>query len=193
MDLDRVEEKSVRLELCSEVSEEREGLEDFSVAYILVPRLELEQGGGEKRKVEIPRIRFVTENPDEGEPRPFGPDRALCWKKIGEWLQSIFVDSHPGIREKRYENRVQAERSYLYGDEDYEPERWQEDEVALKEIRPLYEDVRKGLIERIGRPTREDFGKLYPHNYDDPGLSERARRAVRDLKAVFGSDVLKST
>ncbi|MFW6071031.1 MAG: hypothetical protein ACOC86_01435 [Candidatus Bipolaricaulota bacterium] len=144
-----------------------------------------------EEEANLPEVRFLTREGNTS-PEPYGPDRARTWKKASEWLIDRVITRHPRIEDKRYENRVKAEKKYLHGDQEPDYYRWQDDEESLEEVRPLYESVRKELIEEIGRPRREDFDRLFPHQYDDPGLSERARRAVRDLKAVFGEEILVS-
>ncbi|MBS3824968.1 hypothetical protein KGY58_00290 [Candidatus Bipolaricaulota bacterium] len=156
--------------------------------YLLV----IERGeGGNQKKLELPEVRFLEDkSANAKKPRAYGPDRAKTWKMASEWIQDIVIDNHPTIKEKRYQNRVKAESSHLYNENTPDLYEWQEDEETLKEIRPSYTDVKNALEEHIGKPARSDFAELYPHNYDDPGLSQRARRTVRDLKAVFGTDIL---
>ena len=171
--------------------EEADDLDGTSVIGVLEPRLSLEEGDEEDREIGLPTIRLLAGKDREGDkPNVYGPDRAKTWKLAGEWMQKFVLDRHPAVKERRYQNRVKAESSYLFNREDPDLYEWQEDEEVLREVRPRYIRIKEGLVDRIGRPTRSDFDKLYPHNYDDPGLSERARRTVRDLKAVFGPEIL---
>ncbi|MCF7889891.1 hypothetical protein K9M78_01580 [Candidatus Bipolaricaulota bacterium] len=153
-----------------------------------------EEGEEEGEEIDLPEVRFLG-NPESEDDnlRPHGPDRAKVWKKTGEWVRQFAIETHPTIRERTYDNRLEAEKSYFHGEEEPDYYEWQEDEETLAEIRPRYRQIKQGLINQIGRPTRSDFGSLYPHKYDDPGLSERGRRSVRDLKAVFGQDVVVSS
>ncbi|MFW6048892.1 MAG: hypothetical protein ACOC88_01835 [Candidatus Bipolaricaulota bacterium] len=158
---------------------------------ILIHRKELaEEYGGE---VELPEVRFkgVPDSTDQSI-KPVGKDVARVWKSASEWLQELVVHRDELVKDGLYKNRLKAEEEHFRGEESKETYRWQEDEETLTSLRPAYRSITKGLIERIGKPTRSDFDSLYPHEFDDPGLSERARRAVRDLKAVFGREVLDS-
>lgn len=170
---------------------EGEDLDGKVVEQVLELQLSVREDGEEGREIDLPPVRFVesTETGDDNLD-PYGPDRAEVWKKTGEWIQQLAIKSHPTIKEKTYENRVKAEESYVHGKDQPDYYEWQEDEETLVEIRPKYRGIKQELIDQIGRPTREDFDDLYPHKYDDPGLSEHARRTVRDLKAVFGQDIV---
>lgn len=179
------------IDLRTEKNEEENGfLDGLKVSHVRSFQLLLHDDSGEKnREIDLPGVRFVFS--EEGTaPRPFGPDRAKIWKKASEWVVDLVISNHSKIEERKYQNRVEAEKRYLYGEEEPDYYNWQDDEETLKEIRPTYEDLKQGLVDEVGRPRREDFDELYPHEYDDPGLSERARRTVRDLKAVFGDGVL---
>lgn len=172
--------------------EEQEELEGLSVSKALNPKLIVRKNGDEKKEIQLPAVRILEDSSAHDVSRkPYGPDRAKVWKKANEWIQSVVIDNHPVIQEKRYQNRKKSESAYLHNKEDPDLYEWQEDEETLEEIRPIYSHIREALEEMIGKPRRSDFADLYPHKYDDPGLSERARRIVRDLKAVFGSDILK--
>ncbi|MBS3812814.1 hypothetical protein KGY64_03215 [Candidatus Bipolaricaulota bacterium] len=156
---------------------------------ILIHREELaEEYGGE---VELPEVRFEG---DTGRPgqlmEPIGKDVARAWKSASEWLQELVVHRDEHVKDGLYKNRLKAEEEHFLGEGSEETYRWQEDEETLTSLRPAYRSITEGLIEGIGKPSRSDFDSLYPHEFDDPGLSERARRAVRDLKAVFGREVL---
>lgn len=173
--------------------QEAERLNELKIEKILEIQL-LISGEDEEREgkeIELPEVRFVKDCEGEGDnPEPYGPDRARVWKKTGEWLKEIVIDEHPDISERTYQNRLKAEKSYFYGEDEPDYYEWQEDEETLSRIRKNYVRVKQDLIDRIDHPTRADFDRLYPHKYDDPGLSERGRRTVRDLKAVFGSNVV---
>ncbi|MBS3736613.1 MAG: hypothetical protein V5A87_06955 [Candidatus Bipolaricaulota bacterium] len=187
------ERRVVEIVVRSQDQANEEEFDGLPVVEVLKPRLIVMSKGeeGEEKEIELPDVRLLGEDgEDDGGLRVHGPDRAKTWKKVSEWIQDIVIDNHPVIQEKRHQNRVKAESSYLYGQEDPELYEWQEDEEILEEMRPQYSSLRNQLVEQIGNPTRSDFAELYPHKYDDPGLSEQARRTVRDLKAVFGSDIL---
>jgi len=171
---------------------EMEDVRGRRVKTILLPLIQIGTGTGSE-KIELPEVRLVSsgeDGPSSG--KTYGPDRARAWKKASEWVQEIVIDQDPLVEEKRYQNRVKAEQAYLYRREDPELYQWQDDEENLKKLRTKYSGLKRALVERIGRPTRRDFAELYPHEYEDPGLSERARRAVRDLKAVFGAGTVRS-
>ncbi|MBS3786695.1 hypothetical protein KGY79_00700 [Candidatus Bipolaricaulota bacterium] len=176
----------------SQDPESEEELAGLPVVEVLTARLIVSNGeDGEEREIELPEVRLLgDEGGGDGSSKPHGPDRAKTWKKVSEWIQEIVIDNNPVIQEKRYQNRVKAESSYLFNREDPDLYEWQEDEETLEEMRLLYSNIKNKLLEEIGKPVRSDFAELYPHKYDDPGLSERARRIVYDLKAVFGPDIL---
>ncbi len=185
-DIDQIGEIIVRTK-----PSEQESLDGQLVEQVLELQLSVTENGEEGRKIDLPKVRLLG-NPETGGQvlDPYGPDRAKVWKKTGEWIQQLAIKSHPTIQENTYENRVKAEESYVHGKDQPDFYEWQEDEDTLVEIRPKYRQIRQELIDEIGKPTREDFDNLYPHKYDDPGLSEHARRTVRDLKAVFGQDIV---
>jgi len=138
----------------------------------------------------LPDVRFLeVEGRSRAEPR--GQDRAKLWKKVSEWLIELVISRHPKIKRHEWENRVKGEKWYMHREEEPDYYSWQEDEETLKEIRPEYASVKNVLLETVGRSTRQDFKDLLPHEYDDPGLSKRGREAVRDLKAVFGTEILR--
>ncbi len=145
--------------------------------------------GEEEKEADLPEVRFVHSD-DKAGARPYGPDRAKAWKSASEWIQELVIDKHPTVKEKRYQNRLRSEESYFHNKEEPDLYQWQEDEELLKEIRPKYSGFKNDIINEIGKPSRSDFDQLYPHQYDDPGLSERARRTVRDLKGVFGEQIM---
>lgn len=186
------EQPCVEIVFQSQDPENDEELGGSAVVEVLKPLLIAINGeDGEEREIELPEVRLLVDSDENhGNLRPHGPDRAKTWKKVSEWIQEIFIDNNPVIQENRYQNRVKAESSYLFNREDPELYEWQEDEATLEEMRPRYSNIKNELLEQIGRPVRSDFAELYPHKYDDPGLSERARRTVYDLKAVFGPDIL---
>lgn len=181
----------LNIDLRTEENEAEGGsLDGLRVSHVKLFKLFLTDNGDEEgREIDLPGVRFVLSE-EVTSPRSYGPDRAKIWKKASEWMEELVISNHPKIEEKKYQKRVEAEKRYLYGDEGPDYYHWQDDEEALRGIRPTYEDLKRGLVDEVGRPRREDFDELYPHEYDDPGLSERARRAVRDLKAVFGDGVL---
>ena len=183
------EKQTYKLTFRSRSPDEDKKLDGLSVVEVLKPVLLVRKDG--KEEIELPNVRLVSEGESKaGSSEFYGPDRARVWKMAGEWVQELVIDKNPVIQEKRHKNRVKAESSYLYHREDPDLYEWQEDEEILETIRPHYSDVKDALLDRIGKPARSDFSKLYPHKYDDPGLSEQARRTVWDLKAVFGSDIL---
>ncbi len=180
-----------KLEIRSKEKEEGAEVGGGQVAKVLTPLLKVIDSEGKSEAIELPEVRQIkTDKKKNGSVVPYGPDRAKAWKMASEWVQELVIDENPVIQERRFQNRVKAESSYLYNEESQELYEWQEDEETLKTIRPDYNHLKKTLVDRVGKPTRSDFAELYPHKYDDPGLSEQARRTVRDLKAVFGSEIL---
>jgi len=165
---------------------EKEGAEASRVASL---QLLVKNGDGEERRIELPEVRFL-EVEGRSRARPRGQDRAKLWKKVSEWLIELVISRHPRVKRREWDNRVKAEKWYMHREEKPDYYNWQEDEETLKEIRPKYSSVKDALLEKVGRPRRQDFKDLLPHEYDDPGLSERGREAVRDLKAVFGTEIL---
>ena len=186
------ERRDLEIIVRSQEPENEEDLDGLPVVEVLKPLLIVSSNeNGKEKEIDLPKVRLLGDGSgDKNNPEAHGPDRAKTWKKVSEWVQDIVIDNHPVIQEKRHQNRVKAESSYLYGQEDPKLYEWQEDEEILEEMRPQYSSLRNQLVEETGKPTRSDFAKLYPHKYDDPGLSEQASRTVRGLKAVFGSDIL---
>jgi hypothetical protein len=164
-----------------------EGNEVSRVLFIELVVRDPERDGEEE--ISFPEVRLVRSD-DTAPTRPYGPDRAKTWKSASEWIQELFIDRHPAVQKKRYQNRLKSEEAYFHNKEDPDLYQWQDDEELLREIRPKYSGFKNDIINEIGKPYRSDFDQLYPHQYDDPGLSERARRTVRDLKAVFGEGIM---
>lgn len=189
MSTERAEPPGLKLLAARDEKRESQEAEGRPVSYSLSLQLKF-RNQDEYETIDLPRIRFVHSGSKNSTPEPFGPDRARVWKKTGEWIQEILINPNKKIEEKRYQNRLKAEASYFHNKEKPDLYKWQEDDETLEKLRPDYRHIRKKLVTLIGKPKRSDFDKLYPHQYDDPGLSERARRIVRDLKAVFDQDIV---
>lgn len=171
--------------------------EKFIISKILYPRLRLADQTLQrinsigKRSVSLSRVRFIVPRVrPKRPPSPHPKDRARVWKKLAEWIQYFVILPHPEIRHKHYQFRVKIQQHVYQAKKKPKPYHWQEEREILHKLRPQYEAIKQKLIQEVGRPTRSDYRRLYPHDYEDIGLSERARRTVRDLKAIFGRDVL---
>lgn len=154
------------------------------------------ESSGEGSKIEtiasLPRVRFISpEDCPEGQPVPYPLDRGKTWKKLGEWVYQLVISAHPKVCERERDDSRKGQKWKLLNGEEPDFYRWFEDEELLSEIRPRYSNLREKMIEKVGRPLRSDFNLLFPHSYDDEGLSDRGRRTVRELRAIFGKDIVK--
>ncbi len=120
-------------------------------------------------------------------------DRALVWKELAKWMEHLLIFSHSSVVARQYENRVLWEgweRSLAARPQPKDLYQWQDDEEMLLEVRSQYEKIRDKLSSAIGPPHIDDFNQLYPNEYDDIGYSDPARRAIKEIKAVFGKNFL---
>lgn len=119
-------------------------------------------------------------------------DRARAWQSLAAWVEHLLVFPHPAVVEGQYQNRLKWESWAHAGkgrpahDALYD---WQADEGVLEALRPAHRRLRARLEQAVGRPRLADLGALYPNRYDDLGFSDAARKAICELKAVFGADV----
>ncbi len=185
------------LQTTEEAANKSGGAEDEKIVRSLTPviivgREDLAEEYGEE--IELPEVRLEDQTGGNGRSRnsqkPVEVDVARAWKAANEWIQELVVYRDERVRKKIHENRVKDETNHYRGVKTEEKFRWQYDEETMKDLRPIYRPVKEKLIEDLGNPKRSAFASLFPHEFDDLGLSGRARRAVRDLKAVFGEDIL---
>jgi len=126
-----------------------------------------------------------------GEPAPLPTDRARAWEELSNWVCHYLIYPDPAVQAGQYRNRLLWQRWTHHGaprpqaEDQYD---WRRDEETLARLRPQFVGWRNRLVEAIGRPHVRDFERLYANELDDLGPSEPARRAVRELRAVFGSD-----
>jgi hypothetical protein len=149
------------------------------------------EDGVRKTLANLSPIPFASKR--EGLPQITPTDRARAWEEFSRWIVYLIITSDPAVQEGQYQNRLKAE-SWAHGlgeqpkeDELYD---WRTDKAMLERLRPRYARVMEKLCGVVGRPRREDFDRLYPNRYEDEGLSDRARQALRDLKALFGPEIL---
>ena len=106
----------------------------------------------------------------------------------------MVISTDPAVQQGQYENRLKWQNWAHLGRERPGAEDlydWRRDSETLERLRPLYERARSKLIRVIGRPSKADVAARHPNPFEDEGLSDDARRLIRDLKAVFGPDILR--
>jgi len=138
----------------------------------------------------LPRLFKIRPNPQR-QPEIRARDRALVWKELAGWVEHLIVFPDPAVVAGQYDNRLQWEgweRSLAGKPEAKDLYDWQRDEQTLARLRPQYEKLRDKLAAIIGPPHAQDIDALYPNEYDDIGYSDDARKAIKELRAVFGSD-----
>ncbi len=139
----------------------------------------------------LPRVRLISDSAGSGV-MPHCEDRGKAWQALADWIKFTIIFKDPAVERGQYENRLKAEdwahrgtaqsrKADLYD--------WQRDESVLQRLRPRYRPLRDRLMEAIGRPRQADFDRLYPNEYDDIGFSDAARKRIKELKVVFGSDI----
>ena len=185
--------KQKMLNICLDVSRKRpqapEVREGRAVQWVLQLRLVAKEGTELRELGKLPPVPLVQAT-DGAQAQALPADRARTWHELLRWVEHLYIFADPEIQEKQYENRFKWESAQrpthreLYD--------WKQDEPVLQRLRPAYQALGDELAAAIGRPQAQDFAKLYPNLYDDVGLSDDARRVIRELSAVFGSDfVLK--
>lgn len=139
----------------------------------------------------IVRIRLL----DENKPTILPADRAKAWQELARWIEHLLIFGDATVVDGQYENRLKWEgweRSLVDRPQPKNLYDWQKDESALQRLRPQYRTLRDKLAAAIEEPRAEDFDTLYPNEYDDVGYSDDARRAIKEMKAVFGSEFVKA-
>ncbi len=130
-----------------------------------------------------------------GEPAPLPADRARAWEELSNWICHYLIYPDPTIQGGQHRNRLLWQRWTHQGaprpraEDQYD---WRRDEETLARLRLRFVAWRERLVKAIGRPRLEDFERLYPNELDDLGPTEAARRAVRELRAVFGPDFVRT-
>lgn len=142
--------------------------------------------GGERRTLgrlsPIPRVSRRS-----GPPAPLPEDRARAWEELVRWVLHLIVFPDPRVQEGQYQNRLRWEGWERGLAPRPDPETlydWRRDPATLARLRPQWLPAFQALARWIGPPRREDFAALYPNRYGDEGLSDRARRAWHDLRAL---------
>lgn len=129
----------------------------------------------------------------EAPPQITPSDRARLWEELSRWIVYLVITPDPTVQEGQYQNRLKAESwAHGHGEQPKEDELydWRTDKATLGRLRPRYAPVMRKMCEAMARPRQADFDALYPNRYEDEGLSDRARQALRDLKALFGPEIL---
>lgn len=138
----------------------------------------------------MPLIRRSEDAPAE----PLSVDRARAWEELAKWVQYCVISADEVVQQGQYENRLKWQKWAHLGrqrpglDDLYD---WRQDKDTLERLRPLYRPVAEKLTNVIGPPSRTDADALYPNPFEDEGLSDDARRLIRDLKAIFGPDIVR--
>lgn len=127
-------------------------------------------------------------------PVPLPSDRARAWDELAQWIRYYVIYPDSVVQDGQYRNRLKWQQWAHQGadrptaDHLYD---WRQDKATLQRLRPCYEPVAAKLTEVIGAPSRADAGALYPNSFEDGGLSDDARRLIRDWKTVFGRERIR--
>lgn len=128
-------------------------------------------------------------------PVPLPADRARAWDELAQWICYYVIYPDPAVQDGQYQNRLRWQQWAHRGaerpsaDDLYD---WRRDESTVARLRPHYRSVAEKLIEAIGAPSRADAAALHPNPFEDEGLSDDARRLLRDLRAVFGRELVQN-
>lgn len=136
----------------------------------------------------------LIQRSDDAPPEPLPVDRARAWAELAKWVQYCVISADSVVQQGQYENRLKWQRWAHLGKQRPGPNDlydWRRDEDTLQRLRPRYRPVADKLIDAIGAPSRADANALYPNPFEDEGLSDDARRLIRDLKAIFGPDIVR--
>jgi hypothetical protein len=167
--------------------------ESHPVAQILHLSLYRRESGKVKTLAKLTPIRFVQIKKG-AMPDVLPIDRAKTWEELISWIKHFVIFPDPAVQEGQYQNRLLWENwAHSAGERPKEDALydWQRDEPALVKLRPRYLHLAARLAELVGQPKRSDFDLLYPNEYDDEGLSDPARQAMRDLRILFGAEIIK--
>ncbi|MFB6286173.1 MAG: hypothetical protein ABEK03_06315 [Candidatus Bipolaricaulia bacterium] len=140
-------------------------------------------------------VPFVAppETPSD-DPGVLPSDRAKAWEELAQWICHFVIYADPTVQEGQYRNRL-AWQAWAHrgadrpSDEDLYD--WRRDDATLERLRPFYAATADRLGNAIGWPRRSDIAEVYPNPFEDEGLSDDARRLIRDLKAIFGPDIVR--
>lgn len=161
--------------------------EGHTVQRVLHLRLVKKEGAQARELGSLPPVPLV-QAPDGTQEQALPLDRARTWHELLRWVEHLYIFADPQIQERQYQNRFKWENSAGQRPAPQELYDWKQDESALQRLRPAWRALGDTLAAAIGRPQGPDFAALYPNLYDDVGLSDDARRVIRELNAVFGSD-----
>ena len=148
---------------------------------------------GEARKAVATLSPIPILHRGEGHPHIAPADRAHAWEELTRWIVYLIITPDPAVQEGQYQNRLKAENwAHGHAEQPREDElyNWRTDKATLERLRPRCVHIAQTMCDAVGHPKREDFDRLYPNPYEDEDLSDRARQAVRDLRAAFGSEIL---
>lgn len=133
------------------------------------------------------------DDPSVQEAQVLPSDRAGAWEELGRWICHLVIYPDEAVKAGQDANRNRWQQWAHDGaprpttDDLYD---WRHDEAALQRLRASYAPLAAKLRDAIGRPSRSDIAERYPNPFEDEGLSDDARRLIRDLKAVFGADLM---
>lgn len=131
---------------------------------------------------------------DSAAPTPMPSDRARSWEELIQWICYYVIYADPAVQEGQYQNRLAWQAWAHRGaekpsqDELYD---WRRDDATLQRLQPWYMATAQRLGGAVGWPGRSDIAEVYPNPFEDEGLSDDARRLIRDLKAIFGPDIVR--
>jgi hypothetical protein len=120
-------------------------------------------------------------------------DRVRAWEELARWIVYLVITPDPVVQEGEYQNRLKAENwAHGHGEQPQEDKLydWRTDQAALERLRPRYARVIQKMCQAVGRPSQKDFELIYPNRYKDEWLSDQTRQALRDLRALFGPEVI---
>ncbi len=121
-------------------------------------------------------------------------DRAKAWEELAQWICHFVIFADPTVQAGQYQNRL-AWQAWAHRGADRPSNEdlydWRRDEATLKRLRPSYAAAADRLADAVGWPGRGDIAAVYPNPFEDEGLSDDARRLIRDLKAIFGDHCLR--
>lgn len=136
----------------------------------------------------------ATGDADDDGFRALPADRARAWEELGQWICHLVIYPDEVVKAGQDRNRI-LWQSWAHdgadrptSDDLYD---WRRDETALDRLRASYASVAARLGDVVGWPSRADIAARHPNPFEDEGLSDDARRLVRDLKAIFGTESVR--
>ncbi len=158
-------------------------------------RLRARASGGRRTLASLTPVPLVAPpDPPSADPFVLPSDRARAWEELAQWICHYVIYADPTVQEGQYRNRLQWQAWAHRGTDKPAQEDlydWRRDEATLQRLRPSYRAAVDRLGQAVGWPQRGDIAEVYPNPFEDEGLSDDARRLIRDLKAIFGPDIVR--